>query len=196
MKTHPVSRPWTILVLAAAAAGAYLCFGYLPGEASLDGLRGELAAVEESIQQAEMLAPAIEATRQQSGKTAEYVRKWEQSAPSEDQLSELFGRINRLAEESGATTTRFEPQPPVPYDTICRLPVQMGCAGSFGQIGRFLRALECLDQTVWIGALRMEQAGENREDVHCELTLDIFADNSGGSDQVGRSEQPIREETD
>lgn len=188
MNTNLISRHWKTIVLTVGAAGAYAFFCYLPGEAALDGLRAELAAAEESIHQAETFAPAIEATRQQADVTREYVQKWEESAPSEDELSELFGRINRLAEESGATTTRFEPQVAVPYDTLCRLPVEMACAGSFGEICRFLGALERLEETIWIGELRIERDGEDSEEVQCELTLDVFADNPDGSDQVDHSE--------
>ena len=188
MNSNLLSRHWKTIVLTLGAAGTYAFLCYLPGEAALDGLRAELAAAAESIQQAETFAPAIEATRQQTDITRQYVQKWEESAPSEDELSELFGRINRLAEQSGVTTTRFEPQPAVPYDTLCRLPVEMACAGSFAEICRFLQALERLEETIWIGELRMRQDGEDEEDLGCELTLDVFADNPDGSDQVDHSE--------
>jgi Tfp pilus assembly protein PilO len=188
MKINLTSRHWTSIALAVGAVGAYAYFSYLPGEASLDELRAELAAADESIEQAEMFGPAIEATRQQLDVTRAYVDGWEQSAPTENDMSGLFGRINRLAKESGATTTRFEPQAALPYDATCRLPVEMACAGSFAQICGLLQALESLEETVWIGELRMQQAGEDSEDVHCELILDIIADNPGDSDQVDRSE--------
>jgi Tfp pilus assembly protein PilO len=188
MNTKPLARRWTTIVLALGAAGAYVFFSYLPGEAGLESLRAELASAQESIQQAETLAPAIEATRQQAEMTGAYVQSWEQSAPTEHELSELFGRINRLAEDSGATTTLFEPQAAVPYDTLCRLPVRMACAGSFGAICRFLATLERLEESIWIDELQIGGIGEDSEDVLCELTLDVFADNPDGSGQVDRSE--------
>ena len=188
MNTNPLARRWTTIVLALGVAGAYAFFCYLPGEAALKGLRTELASVKESIQQAETFAPAIEATCQQAEMTGAYIEKWEQATPSEDELSELFGRINRLAEESGVTTTLFEPHAAIPYDTLSRLPVEMSCAGSFGAISRFLAALERLEESIWIADLQISKNGEDSEDVLCELTLDVFADNPDGSDQVDRSE--------
>ena len=188
MKTKLASRDWTSIVLAVGAVNAYVYFSYLPARAYLDGLRAELCAAEQSIREVETLGPAIAATDQQYGTTAEYVEKWEASAPTEHELTAIFGRINRLAEQSGATTTRLEPAPAVPLDTICRLPVEMACAGSFTAICQFLRAVESMEETVWIGELRMEQNRKDGEDVHCELTLDIFADNPDGSDQADRSE--------
>ena len=188
MKTKLTSRHWTGIVLAVGAVNVYVYFSYLPGRAYLDGLRAELATADASIQQADTFAPAIETTRQQSDKTREHVRKWEQSAPTEEALAELFGRINRLAEQSGATTTRFEPQAALRYDTLCRFPVEIACSGSFAEICGFLQGLERQEETLWIGELQMERDDEDGEVVHCELTLDVFADNPAGSDQVDRSE--------
>ena len=188
MNTKLTSRHWTTILMAVGAVGAYAYFSYLPGEARLDALRAELAAADDSIQQAEMLVPAIEATRQQADTTRQYVDRWEESAPGEDDLSVLLGRINQLAEQSGPTTTTIEPQAAVEYDTVFRFPVEMACAGSFAEICRFVQALEQQQETLWIGKLRIVQDGEDSEAVNCEINLDIFADNPDGSDQVDHSE--------
>jgi Tfp pilus assembly protein PilO len=188
MKTKPASRQWMTVVLAVGAVGAYVYFAHLPGEARLKALRAELAAADDSIQQAEMLDSAIEATRKQADTTRQYVEKWEDSAPSEDDLSELFGRISQLIEQSGPTTTLFEPQEAVLYDTVFRLPVEVASTGSFAEVCRLLHGLEHQEETFWISKLRMVQNGEDSKDMKCEITLDIFADNPDGSGQVGRSE--------
>ena len=188
MKTNLVPSHWIVIVPAVAAAAAYVYFLFLPGQRSLAGLRAEMSAAEQFIGQVEAFSPAIEATQQQLDTTRDYVGQWEQSAPTEDGLARVFGRINRLAKESDITTTRFEPHTAVPYDKIRRVPVAVTCVGSFGQICQFLRALECLEETIWVEGLQMQRRGKDSEDIECELTLAIFADNSGDSDQVDRSD--------
>jgi Tfp pilus assembly protein PilO len=191
MKTNVTGSHWIITLPTLAVAAAYGYFVFLPKERSIAALRGEINAAEQFIEQVEALAPAIEATRQHLDKTRQYVDQWKQSAPTEDGLSEVFGRINRLAAESGITTTRFEPQPAVAYDTIQRLPVVVACVGSFDEICQFLQGLDRLTGTVWIERLRIQgsgESGESGEDVDCELSLAVFTDNPDDSDQVDPSE--------
>lgn len=188
MKTSLTASRWILVVPLVAAAGAYFYFVFLPGQRSLASLREELSAADQFIAQVEAFGPALLSTQQQLGKTRQYVDQWEQTAPTEAGLSGVFGRINRLAKESGVTTTRFEPQPAVPYDTVRRLPVAVRCVGSFGQVCRFLQALEGMEETIWAESLKMQRTGEDRESVECELSLAIFADNPDDSDQVAPSD--------
>ena len=188
MKTTARPNNWIFIVPVTALVVAYVYFFFLPGERSVRGLREELAGATEEIEQAEAFRPAIEASREEFEKTDAYVRRWEESAPSEEDLSGLFGQINRLTKDSGATTTRFEPQPTVDYDKIRQVPVALACVGSFSQISAFLRDLENLRETIWIENLEMERPREDSEDVQCQLTLAILGDKPDDSDQVDRAE--------
>jgi len=188
MKSNLTASRWILVAPAVAAAGAYFYFVFLPGQRSLAGLQEELNAADRFIAQVEAFGPALHATQQQLDVTRRYVDQWEKTAPTEDGFSRVFGRINRLAKESGVTPTRFEPQPAVPYDTVQRLPVMMTCVGSFGETCRFLQALEGLEETIWVERLQMQKTGEASEKVESELTLGIFADNPDDSDQVDPSD--------
>ncbi len=188
MKTKLARSRWILVAPAVAAAAAYLYFLFLPGQRSIASLHEELNAADQFIAQVEAFGPAIEATRQQLDKTRQHVDQWQQAAPTEHGLSAVFGRINGLAKESGITTTRFEPQPAIPYDRLRRLPVAVTCVGSFGQTCQFLQALERQEETIWAESLQMQRTGKDGKDVECELTLAIFADNPGKSDQVDPSE--------
>jgi len=188
MKTRVPSNNWIFIMPVAALVVAYAYFFFFLGEKSVRGFHEELAAVTEEIDEAEAFRAAIEATREQFEKTDEYVRRWEESAPSEEEWSGLFGRLNRLAKDSGATTTRFEPQLAVDYDKIRQVPVALACVGSFPQISAFLRDLESLRETIWIESLKMERPSEDSENVQCQLALAIFSDKPDDSDQVDRAE--------
>ncbi len=189
MKTAKLAASqWIVTVPAVAAAAAYVYFFFIPTQRSIAGIRGELNAADDFIAQVEAFGPAIEATRDQLETTEQYVERWHQAAPDEEGLSAVFGRISRQAKLSGITTTRFEPQPAIPYDTLRRVPVAVTCVGSFEQVCRFLRALEGLKETVWVEAVQMERFAEDGGEVQCELSLAVFADNPDDSDQVDGSE--------
>jgi len=188
MKSKITASRWILVAPAVAAAGAYFYFVFLPGQRSLAGLQEELNAAERFIAQVEAFGPALRATQQQLDQTRRYVERWEKTAPTEDGLSRVFGRVNRLAKESGVTTTRFEPRQAVPYDTVQRLPVAMTCIGSFAETSRFLQTLEGLEETIWVERLQMRKTGQDSEVLECELTLAIFADNPDDSDQVDPSD--------
>jgi hypothetical protein len=188
MKSTANRSKRSILVLSAAALAAlYALLVFLPTERGIGALASQLAASERLVERGELIGPAADITRQELAKTQAYIEAWEESAPSEARLPELFGRIHVLAQQSGATATQFDPQPALPYATIRRIPVDVACVGSFGQICRFLEGLERLDQTIWIESLRMEASGEDSQDVRCDLILGVFADNQDNSDQVDRS---------
>jgi Tfp pilus assembly protein PilO len=181
------ANPWIIVAPGAALALAYLVFVYLPEHRAINALREQLTNTDQYVEGGQNLDLAAQATQHEFDKARAYVRVWEECAPSEDDLSGLFGRINLLARDSGATTVRFDPQPAVPYDKLRRIPVKMACVGSFAQVSKFLQYVEGLDETIWIESLRMEGSGESGEDVQCELTLGIFAGNWDDSDQVDHS---------
>lgn len=188
MYTKIRHRTWIVTLPVAGLAAAYAYFFYLPGERAITQLSEELAAAEAFVDQAQDLAVVVKPTRQRLTETRQYNEVWEKADPSGAGLFALLGEINRLCKESGATTTQFDPEEAVRRQRVQSIPLLLGCSGSFSQICKFLNALEQLPQTVWIENLRMEQSGQDGANVHCELSLAIFADNLGDSDQVDHSE--------
>lgn len=188
MKANTNYNNWMFCAAATAIAVVYVVFIFMPGEDAIAQLSGELAAKTEFIQQVEAMAPAVAITQTEYDNTRNYIRAWEDVAPSEDDIAELFGRINLLVKQSGATTTRFDPQPALRYERVSSVPVDLACVGSFAQVCTMLRDLEKLGETIWVESLQMEMAEKDGQNVQCELTLAVFADNLDSSDQVDRSE--------
>lgn len=188
MNTKIRRRTWIVTLPMVGLAAAYAYFFYLPGQRAITQLSEEVAAAEAFVDQARDLAVIVEPTRQHLNKTRQYNEVWEKAAPSGVGLFTLLGEINRLCKESGATATQFDPEEAVRRQRVQRIPLLLGYSGSFSQICKFLNALEQLPQTVWIENLRIEQSGQDGANVHCELSLAIFADNLDDSDQVDHSE--------
>ncbi len=182
-KSKSYRGSWIITVPLAGLAVAYVFIFFLPTQREIGELRDDLSIKREFITQAGSLAAALETTKKQLNKTLKYNAAWEENAPAQNEFNTLFSRIHTLAKEAGATTTRFDPEPDVEYNTFRKAPLAVGCTGSFPQLFTFLRSLESLPQEIWIEEVRLEELDPTGKTVECNLVLGIFADNPENSDQ-------------
>ena len=188
MKTKTGHSSWIVTLPLVAAAVAYMLLFYLPGKRTIGELQDQIKTKQDYIAVADSRLTALRIARQKYDQTQAYSAAWLRTAPAQEELSSLYWKINELAKAAGTTITRFDPQPPVPYDTISQIPLGLGCTGSFAEIYEFLRGLEGLPAEMWVSALRLEKIDRARGTVDCELTLAIFGSNPGNSDYVKRSE--------
>jgi Tfp pilus assembly protein PilO len=187
MKSSLFQNAWTVPLLTAGVAGGYLFLVFLPGQKALARAAEDLAVKRQFVAQSCQMGPAVQVTQQAVKKVLQYNTAWRETAPTEQELTTLFGQIYAMAKDSGVTMTRFDPQEPEALQRLQRIPVVVGCSGQFGQVSRFFERLERLPQTIWIENLKMEAAGQVGENVQCEVVLAIFADNPKDSDQGKQS---------
>ncbi len=182
---------WIVFVVLAAVVALYAGLVYLPQHQALARLSEELDTKRNYVEQTGDVILAIQTVQDELERTNAYNRHWQEHTPGERELANLFGKLSELARAAGTTTTRFDPEPIVVQAHVRRIPVTMGCRGTFEQVHRFLRELEALPQAIWIERLRIEKVPQFGETVDCEVSLVIFADNPGDSGQENSSEQPI-----
>lgn len=182
---------WLVTLPVGGLAVAYLFFWFLPHQETLRAMSRDLEGKRDFVLQAGGALPAFEADSRVLRETATFVGTWQAAAPEQPELSALFGRITELANQSGLTTTRFEPLPTIDDETIRRVPVTYGCTGSLAQIFSFLYELENLPQAIWADGLRIEAARENTGSLVCEISLVIFSEKSGYSNQTKSVDRPI-----
>ncbi len=197
MKPQP-NRTQSRLILTAMAgiAAAYAYYFYLPNSREITRLQDQLAEAEHQAEQTFPIIAAIDATQKQLDAAVQYVQTWEEAAPSEDELAEVFEKIHKLTRLAETETSRFEPQQAVNYETFLRMPVSMECHGRFAQLAAVLAGLEHMQEPVWIQSIDFESTGEDSDSVHVQLSLDVFADNLKDSDQENLSGKPITQEAD
>ena len=179
---------WLVTLPLAALAVGYLLVFYLPGREAISRATEQVEEHRQVLEQSAGMLAAIHAAEQEAGKAGRFVNQWETNCPPTAELSQLYGEIYALAEAAGARVTRFDPEAIVPARRIVKIPLKMGCRGRFEQVFGFLATLEGIAYEVWITELRMEQGVENREDISCELSLIVFAGNSGNSDYVEQTD--------
>jgi Tfp pilus assembly protein PilO len=188
------TQSWLILAAMGGLVVAYAYFFHFPANREIAALKSRLAEAEQQAEGTVPLIAAIDATQKQLDAAVAYTQAWEEAAPSEYELAEVFERIHNLMRLAETETTRFEPQRAVPYETFLRIPVFMECRGSFAQLAAVLTGLEHMRETVWLRNVEIKSTGQDSEIARAEINLDIFADNLEDSDQENLSGKPITQE--
>jgi Tfp pilus assembly protein PilO len=182
------SKPgsWILLLSMVGVSVVYLLAVFLPTQKAIGRLNDEARQKEAYCAQAGNLDAILKATRLELGKTHQYNKVWSDATPSQGQVVALLGRINAMSRAAGAETTRFDPEPIVRHDRVCRIPLAMGLTGPLPRIFDFVAELEGLPQSIWIENVileKIEGVDKTSKSVSCEIKLVIFDDNSNISDQ-------------
>jgi Tfp pilus assembly protein PilO len=168
---------WIITLPLAAMAAAYVFFIFLPGRKALAELREEIRVKQDYVDQAGSLPATLAQHKRELNDSRAYAEAWHHRLAEEKELPALFGRIHNAAKAAGIRVTKFDPQAAVAFETLRRVPLSLGCSGSFPQIHKFLRALEDEPAAIWVESLRIDKATEDGRDATGEATLVIFANN-------------------
>jgi Tfp pilus assembly protein PilO len=191
MKSNILQGKW-LLPLATVAVGiAYFVLLFLPNRRAIGELAEQVSCKRQAAVQVARGSQTLLATQKEIQRATAYVAVWQSDLPHGGTMAHLFRRIGGLARSSHVSMTRMAPQEPLAMARLRRVPVLMGCTGSFSQIADFLQKLEKLPQTLWINDLRLEGSGKDGKSVRCEITLEIFADNLEISDCARSSGKPI-----
>lgn len=173
---------WMVTVPVAVAVFAYLWFYFFPSMKGVGQVMDEVRAKQNYVVAASTLPASVALAQSQLESATTYVAAERQQLVDEPELTRLFANINQLAKQSGTSTTRFEPQAVVEYETLAKLPVSFAIAGPFASVHETLRQLELLPHTVWVEEITIQPAGEDGKTVKCDATLAIFIDRLKKSD--------------
>jgi len=165
----------------AGIAAAYLLLVFVPGQRGIAELEAELAEKQDYVAGASDLAGAIAQTEEQLHKARAYNAAWTERAGALHRWPALYASIHDLATAAGTSPPRVEDHPIKTYQTLRRMPLALSCRGSFAEVFGLLERLEAYRAAMWEHDLKLTATGEDRETVQCELTLHVFAENSGNS---------------
>jgi Tfp pilus assembly protein PilO len=175
-------RSWLITALLASLAVAYVAFIFVPAQASIGTLRGQLNERRQHILQAQSLVLPVAHASKQLTATKEVTDKWRSAAPNASELSANFALLTTEAKAAGVVIERFDPQTPAELQVLSQHAVNVHFHGPFADVFDFLRRIEELPATVWISNLRIGTDGESTATLRGELNLTIFVDRTGSSD--------------
>ena len=172
---------WIVILPVGAVAVVYIVWFYLPGTKAIAELRDQIRAKQDFVAESEKSVKALAAGKRELEKTEAYVSVCRLRASDEAELGNVLSTIHETANQAKLRIIRFDPQPPVVYERLRRVPVTVGLVGPFVQIHRFLRSLEEMPSYIWIRSTRLETDVKNGKDVIGEVVLEVFVGNSESS---------------
>ena len=99
----------TIPLVAIAMAWVFIVF--LPIQKAIGRLEDEAEQMRQYCKRSSCLMPVLRRTSRELDNTRDQIIYWDETAPSQRDLSALLGKITALARSSGLRTTRFDPEP-------------------------------------------------------------------------------------
>lgn len=188
------TQSWLVLAAMGGVAVAYAYFIYLPSSRAMAEMQAELADAELQAEGTVSLVSAIGDAQEKLKDVSEYAQAWQEAAPSEHEMAEVFERIHELTRLAETETIRFEPQPVNRYETFLRFPLSMECRGTFEQLAAVVTGLERMHEPIWLRNIEFQSPGQDSHLITAEISLDVFADNLEDSDQDNLSGKPITQE--
>ncbi len=186
------------------AAVCYVAFIFMPGQRAIGKLRDELDERQQAVVDSDLLAYTIKTTETELEAAKEFAKKWQETAPREARLTELYAQITEQAATAGVKITQFDPQSIEKLSALVKVPLSLTVKGNFQQIFNFVHRIESLRETIWLEEFHLESSEEfgGRRDVverneetgeglaitesnmtlTCTVTLTIFADKRDFSD--------------
>jgi Tfp pilus assembly protein PilO len=155
---------------------------FLPRMKAIARIRQEIKQKQDFVTQTEKLRPLVTQQRESLAWASEYVETQRGRLVAPAELSQVYSKISKLSKEVGATTTRFQPRPPVLYDSFRMVPLELGVRGSAETIQQLLAQVEQLPCTIWLDGVKCEATGEDGSTARCAIELGIFVDNREISD--------------
>jgi Tfp pilus assembly protein PilO len=169
-------KTWLITGLLAAASVAYVVFGFLPIQHSINHIRQQVQEQRQQIMQAQSLVGTVSQTRLRLAAARDVCREWRSQAPRQAQLITHYASLTQQAQEAGVSIDRLDPLPAVELNLIAQQNVAMQFHADFAKVFDLVHRLESLPGTLWIRDLRLQTVAENDNTLRGELTLTIFAD--------------------
>jgi Tfp pilus assembly protein PilO len=171
-----------VVVIVVAVAIIYPLFVFFPKMRAIAAVRSEIRQKQDYIAQSQKLQSLLAEQGKKLADTKKYVDEESGRLVAPDQLSHVFSAISRSAQDVGATTTRFEPRPPIKGDTYRKVPVLFGVMAPTETVQQLIASIESMPKNIWIEGLKIDVPSEDSEIVRCQIDLAIFVDNREISD--------------
>ena len=180
IKSKLRKQSYVVIAAVLAVAVGYPVCAFFPQMRAISRVRQEIRQKQDFVAATEKLRPEVARQKTALASTRQYIARQSQRLVEPAQLSQVFREISSLSQQTGATTTRFEPHAAEQFDTFRKVPVMFGVAGSTAAIETLLAQIERLPYTIWLENLKID-SGEDGEDAKLAVELAIFVDNPENS---------------
>jgi Tfp pilus assembly protein PilO len=173
---------WIVIAVVIAAAVGYMTLLFLPKMRQVSAAHDELERKLEYVLVAQKSARASNEIQRQLDDVRAYLDKHGHQLMSEAQLPALFSQISHISKAHDAITTKFEPRPPVEYQSFRKASLALGVQADFDSLYDMLQDLESQPMRIWVEDVKIRGPREKGKTVECDLTLVVFVDNPTKTD--------------
>ena len=181
MKMKLPNKTTPMLLLGLGLTVAYVMLAFLPLGRHISATRDALASQQAAVAQEAALLAQIEAYQTECREVANYTTSWPEINDPNLNLSQLLGKISLEAKKVGADALRLEPGPLQAMSSVQRIPVRLGCRGTFQEIHTLIQQMEALPDKLWIERLELAPHDEDKNELTCEMDFETFVVSANNS---------------
>jgi len=164
-----------------AMVAGYVLLVFMP-------LRSQIAAAKSRLDEKRMFVAKeaslqAELAKSQTEQQAigEHTQSWPEIDNPNVHLSQILGDVSRHAKQLGLDALRLEPAQSTKLNLVHRIPVQLGCRGSFMEIHDLIRRIEEMPYEIWIHRIELAPHRDDSGELTCEMEFEAFAASTADS---------------
>jgi Tfp pilus assembly protein PilO len=173
---------WIAACVMIAGAVLFITCLFLPKMRSISETQAQLETKLSFILDSQKLRRATELDRCELESALAYNANQGKQILTQNDLPILYGQISQITKLHDAATPKFEPRPPLYYESFHKISIGLGVTGSFSAIHHLVRDLEGLPARIWIDEMQIRGPRENGKPIQCDMTLVVFIDNPEKND--------------
>lgn len=174
MKLSLTRNSTTLTTLAMSLAAAFVFLMFVPLQRAISAAHGSLELKRSLLAQEESLLAQLQIQEKEMEEVRNHTAHWAEVPNPNFHLSQLLGEISQLAKQAGAEALRLEPGPIVAMKSLHRVPVRVGCRGTFQEIHQFLRDIESLPCQLWLHRIELVPGDKDRRELTCTMEFEAF----------------------
>ncbi|MFN3151615.1 type 4a pilus biogenesis protein PilO [Bremerella sp.] len=163
-----------ILLVGLGLVVVFVMLVYMPLSRSIAAAHDSLELKRSLVSQEGSLLAQIERHAQELEDVKEYTEAWEEVPNANYFLSQLLGEISQHAKQAGTDALRLEPGQTIEMQAVHRIPVRLGCTGTFQEIHDLIGRIEDLPYKIWLRRVELAPKGNQSRDLTCEMEFEAF----------------------
>jgi len=147
---------------------------YMPLSRSIAAAHDSLELKQSLVSQEESLLAQVERQKRELEAVKQYTQRWEAVPNANYHLSQMLGEISQHAKQAGTDALRLEPGQVTELQAVQRVPVRLGCSGTFQEIHSLVGRIENLPYKIWLHRIELAPKSDQQRDLTCEIEFEAF----------------------
>jgi len=181
MKSISSKSSVSIAGIIVAMIAGYVLLVFMPLRSQISATQSRLEEKKEFVARESSLREELARYQKEQQSIAEHIESWPEIENPNVHLSQILGEVSRNAKQLGLDSLRLEPAQSTKLNLVHRIPVQLGCRGSFLEIHEMIRRIELMHYKIWIHRIELAPHRDDSGELTCELDFEAFAASAADS---------------